>query len=81
MRLCIERLVPIRRDAPVAFTVPRMETADDAVATLGAVLRAVANGDLTPAEGQAVASLIEGFRRTLETQDIEHRLTALELGR
>ena len=78
LRLCMERLAPVKKDAPVAFPVPKMHTADDAVQVMASVLEAVAGGILTPLEGGAVASLVEGFRKTLETQDIERRLVDLE---
>lgn len=46
LRLCLERIAPPRRDAPVQFDLPRMETARDAATAAGAVLEAVAEGDL-----------------------------------
>jgi hypothetical protein len=78
LRLCLERIAPPRRDAPVRFELPRMETARDAAKAAGAVLEAVASGDLTPTEGTHVMALVEGFRRTLETSEIEGRVAALE---
>jgi hypothetical protein len=78
LRLCLERLVPPRRARPVVFELPPISTAEDVLTGMGAVLQAVSNGDLTPDEGQAVASLLEVHRRAFETIDIERRLTALE---
>lgn len=78
LRLCLERIAPPRKDAPVTFDLPKMTSAGDAVAAAGAVLDAVAHGDLTPTEGAHIMSLIETYRRTLETAEIETRLTALE---
>jgi len=78
LRLCLERIAPPRRDAPVTFDLPPMETARDAAKAAGAVLGAVAHGDLTPTEGAHIMALVEGFRRTLETTELEARLAALE---
>src|SRR5215204_1457866 len=50
MRLCMERIAPPRRDRPVSFELPVLETAADAKAAAAAVVRAVADGDLTPSE-------------------------------
>lgn len=80
LRLCLERIVPPRRDAPVQFDLPRMETARDAAKGAGAVLDAVALGDLTPTEGAHLMALVETFRRTLETTELEARVSALEEG-
>ena len=38
-------------------------------------------GQLTPLEGAAVMGLVESYRRTLETSEIEARIAALETGK
>ena len=78
LRLCLERIAPPKRDAPVQFDLPRMVTARDAAMTAGAVLEAVATGDLTPTEGAHIMALVETYRRTLETSKLEARVVALE---
>ena len=78
LRLCLERIAPPRRDAPVTFALPKMKGAADAAKAAGAVLDAVASGDLTPTEGAHVMALIETYRRTLETTELEARVAALE---
>jgi hypothetical protein len=78
LRLCLERIAPPRRDAPVQFDLPRMETARDAATAAGAVLEAVALGELTLSEAAHVMGLIESFRRTLEATEMEARMTELE---
>ena len=78
LRLCLERIAPPRRDAPVQFDLPQMETARDAAMAAGAVLEAVALGDLTPTEGAHIMALVEAYRRTLETTEIEARMVELE---
>lgn len=77
-RLCLEQIAPPRKDAPVQFNLPRMETARDAATAAGAVLEAVAEGELTPTEGANIMGLVETFRRTLETSELEARIAALE---
>jgi hypothetical protein len=81
MRLCLERIAPPRKDAPVTFHLPPMTCAVDASQAAGAVLRAVSEGDLTPAEGASIMALVDGYRRTLETAELEARLSALEAAR
>jgi hypothetical protein len=78
MRLCLERLAPPRKDAPVTFALPTMSTTSDAAQAAGAVLGAVSEGDLTPSEGAQVMGLIDSFRRTLEITELEARVAALE---
>ena len=78
LRLCIERIAPPRKDAPVSFDLPAMKSAKDASGAAEAVLRAVSEGELTPLEGASVMGLVENYRRVLETTEIEARITALE---
>lgn len=80
LRLCLDRIAPPRRDAPVAFDLPPMQSAADAAKAAGAVLVAVADGNLTPQEGAHIMALIETYRRTLETTELEARVAALEGG-
>jgi hypothetical protein len=78
LRLCLERLAPPRKDAPVQFPLPRMVTAHDAAQAAAAVLQAVSEGDLTPTEGAQVMGLVDSYRRTLEVTELEARVVALE---
>jgi hypothetical protein len=78
LRLCLERVAPARKDAPVEFPLPRMTSAHDAAEAAGAVLEAVAMGDLTPTEGAQVMGLVDSYRRTLEVTEMEARVAALE---
>lgn len=78
LRLCLERIAPPRKDAPLKVDLPELHTAADAVAGISAIISAVASGQLTPAEGAAMTGLIEAHRRTLEVSELEARLTAME---
>ena len=78
LRLCLERIVPVRRDRTVTFKLPAVETPDDVSNATGAVLKAVAGGEITPAEGQSVAALLESRRKAIELVAMETRLRALE---
>ena len=81
LRLCLERLLPPRKDRPITVALPSIEKPEDAVKAIAAVTTAVARGDLTPSEGQAVATILEAHRKAVELAEIERRLTALEQGR
>ena len=43
-----------------------------------AILEAVANGEITPGEGQALTDILAAYRKVLETADLEARVSALE---
>ena len=78
LRLCIERIAPARKDVPIEFDLPTMNSAHDAARAASAILAEVAEGSITPLEGTTVMGLVEQYRRTLETTEFERRIEALE---
>ena len=51
LRLCLERIAPPRKDAPIVFDTPKVEKPEDAVKAAAAVVQAVAEGELSQSEG------------------------------
>lgn len=78
MRLCIERIYPVRRAMTVPFDMPTVEKVSDLLPAVNSVLRAVARGELTPAEGQQMVSLLESTGGMLTAHEFESRLRAIE---
>jgi len=78
LKLCLDRISPAPKDKPVTFELPGINTANDAAKAAASVLEAVAQGEVTPLEGASVMGLIEGYRKTLETSELEKRITDLE---
>lgn len=78
LRLCLERVVPPRKDRPITLELPKVKKAADIPQALAAVMAAVAGGDITPIEGQTVAAMLEAFRKGLELADLEDRVSVLE---
>ena len=76
--ILLRRLWPERKGRPVAVELPPLDGARGIAAALGAVGEAVAAGDLSPEEGQAVAAVLETQRRAIETAELEARIAALE---
>jgi hypothetical protein len=74
----LSRIWPIRKGRPISLELPKIDTAADLVAGLGRVADAVAAGDITPDEGQAVSAVLETKRRAIETLELETRIVALE---
>ena len=78
LKLALDRLAPPRRDRPVLFRLPKLETAADAAKASAALVEAVAAGDLTPSEAAELGKLVETYLRALGATDFEARLAALE---
>jgi hypothetical protein len=78
LRLCLDRIAPPRKDRTIHFELPPMEKPADAAANVGAIVGAVADGEITPAEASDLSRLIDAFTRTLVATDLEARVADLE---
>ena len=78
MRMCLDRMVPPRRDRPVTFALPPIETAADITSASRALLEAVAAGDLTPSEAADIGKSLDVHARAIEIHDHGQRLAAIE---
>jgi hypothetical protein len=78
LRLCLDRIAPPRKDRPVLFELPPIMSAADAVQASGALVAAVAEGELTPTEAGELGKLVEAYVKALEATDFAERLDKLE---
>lgn len=78
LRLCLDRIAPARKDAPISVSLPSVRSAADAVDASAALLAAVAAGEVTPDEAGRVMALLTAHRAIVETGDLELRITKLE---
>ena len=81
LRLCLDRIAPARKDAPIRLDLPPLSGPEAALAGVARAIEAAAAGEVTPSEASALVSLLEAYRRAYETNEIEKRLSALEDGR
>lgn len=81
LRLCLDRIAPPRRDRLVTFDAPTMNGVQDAPRVIRALLAATASGAITAGEAESVARLVELYRRTVETAELDARVAALESSR
>lgn len=78
MRLVMDRIMPPRKERPIMFSMPKLETAGDAVKATAALAEAVASGDITPGEAGELSKLVDGFTKAVELHEIQQRLDKLE---
>jgi hypothetical protein len=78
MRLCMERLVPVAKSRNSRFPAPVAKTAEDLMQSISDLLKVVAEGVLSPQDGESVARIIESQRRMIETEGYDARLRVLE---
>jgi hypothetical protein len=78
LRLCLDRIAPPRKDAPLSMALPPVRNAADALEASSAILAAVAAGEVTPDEGGRVMALLSVHRAIVDTSDLESRIANLE---
>jgi hypothetical protein len=66
------------RAMPIRFRLPPLRTADDAMASIGAITEGVARGELDADAAKVLVSLVAEFRQTLCAVDHERRLAEIE---
>ena len=79
LRMCLDRLAPPRRDAPIKIDLPQVTSAADTLSASSAVIAAVSNGEITPSEAGSIMAILSAHQRFVETLDLEVRLLKLEL--
>ncbi|MDA9396409.1 hypothetical protein WN73_38520 [Bradyrhizobium sp. CCBAU 45394] len=78
LRICLDRIMPPRKDRPVTFELPPINSAQDAAKVSSAVLAAVSAGELTPSEAGEISKLIDTWVKAYETAELTERLERLE---
>jgi hypothetical protein len=78
LRMCLDRLSPPKQESRVLVDLPDMQTASDHPKAIGAVIKAMSVGDLSPGEAEAVCRILDQHRKAIETADLEARIAKLE---
>jgi len=76
--LLLSRAWPKRRGRPIEVADFTMASPADCVAAAGGVAQATLRGELTAHEGQALGTVIDMQRRTIETAAMQDQVEALE---
>ena len=76
-KICMERLVPPRRERFVEFAVPPINTPADLAAAMGAVMAALAAGEITPGEAERISNAALVWMRAIENTDLVGQLREL----
>lgn len=78
LRMCMDRMMPARKDRPVVFELPEIAATDDLPKATNALLQAVASGELTPSEAADIGKAVDAHVRAVEAADLHQRLLKIE---
>ena len=76
--ILLSRVWPTRRGRPLAIDTVPMKAPSDLVPVASDVTNAVLNGEMTPHEGRAIASLFQMQCKMFELEEFERRLREVE---
>lgn len=78
LRLCMERLVPPRKDRPIHLDLPPIDTAQQIPMAMASVATAIGEGRITPNEGEALANVLAMQKEMIVTAKLEKRMERME---
>jgi hypothetical protein len=70
LKLCVERLVPPRKEGPVEFTMPQLGSVSDVAAVMTALMQAVSEGRVLLSQAVEFGKLLEMYARMATTADM-----------
>src|SRR6516164_6888112 len=73
LRICLERICPVRKDRAVRFPLPPVGTPRDAADLMAAVIAAVGAGRVTPNEGAEVSKMMDAFVKAYQAAELNDR--------
>src|SRR6516162_11941111 len=78
LKIWIDRIYPARKDRPVTFALPPINTARDAADVMSSVMNAVAAGQLTPADASELSKVVACTVKSFEAAEFADRLVPYE---
>jgi hypothetical protein len=78
LRICLERICPVRKDRAVRFPLPPITSARDAADIAAAVAQAVAAGHVTPSEAAEIGKVIEIYVKAYQAAELNDRVACVE---
>src|SRR6266513_79959 len=77
-RMCLDRILPIRRERRVSFELPPLDSAEDIVKGMKAIAAALASGELSPREAAEIGNFVGWHAKSIEVLELEQRIKLLE---
>ena len=76
--LCIERILPAMREPGVRLRMPKLENVKDHDLAQQRIVGNVANGNITPSEGEKIHTMIQNQRNNVQDREFDARIAEVE---
>jgi hypothetical protein len=78
LRLCMERIYPVRKGSPIEIDIPKINNAHDIPVAISAIIKSVATANISAEEGEVIMKLFDAERRAFETDELAKKIKSLE---
>lgn len=78
LRLCMERIYPVRKGSPIEIDIPMINNAEDIPIAISAIIQSVSTANISPEEGEVIMKLFDAERRAFETDELAKKIKSLE---
>jgi hypothetical protein len=78
MRLCLDRIMPPRKERCINLELRPIVSAQDLPIQFQDITTAIAEGRITPSEGESISNILSSHARTLELVEMDRRVAELE---
>ena len=78
LKLCLDRLAPVRRGRPIEVELPDLNCAGDLAKAGAVVTQQLGEGIISPEEAAAVMGTLDSALKLFEAGELEERIAALE---
>jgi hypothetical protein len=79
-QIILNHIWRVPRDRLVKIDLPPVACAADVPAFIGAVLKAVADAEITPAEGDSIAAIVAKLQSAVTLAELDQRIRQIETG-
>ena len=78
LRLCLERLMPVRKDRPIQLSLPPIETVQQISLAVGKVAKAIGDGEITPSDGEVFTNVLVAHNDIVAQSHYEQRFEDMQ---
>jgi hypothetical protein len=78
LRLCLDRLVPVRKDRSINLDLPPVNNAQQVSEAMTRIVAAIGDGLITPNEGASMANILSVQNSVVSMSELERRVELLE---
>jgi hypothetical protein len=78
LRLCLDRVMPPPKERRIELDLPSIKNAQQVSQAMSTIFRAIAEGQITPGEGEMLAKIISAQMQILGAADAESRFEKVE---